>query len=84
MALQPSQAFVGLPMHMEDLRNMEVNKKPPAIKFLGVYLDSKLTWEEHVIYLSNKLSKNIFLIRSLSKIHMHPKSLKFKGDVSES
>ncbi|KAJ8981047.1 hypothetical protein NQ317_018019 [Molorchus minor] len=36
--------------HITSLRNMEVNKKPPAIKFLGVYLDSKLTWEEHGLF----------------------------------
>lgn len=38
-----------------------------AARFLGVYLDSKLTWEEHVIYLSKRLSKVIYLIKNLIK-----------------
>lgn len=35
-------------------------------KFLGVYLDSKLTWEEHAVYLSKKLSKIVHLIKGLT------------------
>lgn len=49
------------------LRNEQEHINTDPVKFLGVYLDSKLTWEDHVIYLSNKLSKNVFLIRRLSK-----------------
>lgn len=35
--------------------------------FLGVCLDSKLTWEEHTIYLCKKLSKVIYMIKSLTR-----------------
>lgn len=38
-----------------------------SVKFLGVELDSLLTWEYHIDELSKKLAKNIFLIRNLSK-----------------
>lgn len=37
-----------------------------AVRFLGVFLDPKLTWEEHVIALTKKLSGRVFLLRSLS------------------
>nr|CAI5848805.1 unnamed protein product [Callosobruchus analis] len=37
------------------------------VKFLGVYLDAKLTWEEHIIRLCSKLSSLVYLIRSLSQ-----------------
>lgn len=50
-----------------NLRNSGVNIKPDPVKFLGVYLDSKLSWQDHITHLENKLSKNTFLIRSLSK-----------------
>lgn len=42
--------------------------KPQTVKFLGVWLDSHLTWEMHVNALSKKLSKNIFVIRNLTGI----------------
>ena len=43
-------------------------------KFLGVYIDERLNWEEHVKQLSTKLSKNIdVLLRS--KLHLTTKLL---------
>lgn len=38
-----------------------------AAKFLGVVLDDRLTWEDHVICLSKKLSSIVFLIKNLTK-----------------
>lgn len=37
-----------------------------SFKFLGLYLDHKLTWDVHCEELSKRLSKNIFVIRTLS------------------
>jgi hypothetical protein len=34
-------------------------------KFLGVVLDSHLTWDAHVEYISGKLNKAIYLLRQL-------------------
>ena len=31
-------------------------------KFLGVYIDEKLTWKDHIFYIFNKLSKSIAII----------------------
>lgn len=36
-------------------------------KFLGVYIDSNLTWESHFSELCGKLRKNVFLLRQLSQ-----------------
>ena len=36
-----------------------------CVKFLGVQLDNKLTWEKHANFICNKVSKNIFLLRGL-------------------
>jgi hypothetical protein len=34
-------------------------------EFLGVVLDSHLTWDAHVEYISGKLNKAIYLLRQL-------------------
>lgn len=35
------------------------------IKFLGIHLDQKMTWEKHVEDLTNKISKSCFVLRYL-------------------
>lgn len=39
-----------------------------SVKFLGVFLDPRLTWESHADYLSAVISKNTYLIRSLKNL----------------
>lgn len=39
-----------------------------AVKFLGVFVDSKLTWDPHIDYVVNNFSKNYFLLRSLKPL----------------
>ena len=54
------------------LRNLpNGNSYSEPVKFLGVYIDSTLTWEKHIDYLSGKLSKIIFLIRNLTNCVSH-------------
>jgi hypothetical protein len=47
------------------LRDLPVKNNSDGVKFLGLYLDSKLTWEPHVNFISIKLSRVIYLIRKL-------------------
>lgn len=50
------------------LRNItELNDKD-SIKFLGVYLDKKLSWEQHAHFICNKVSVSIYLLRNLANI----------------
>lgn len=37
-------------------------------RFLGVYIDDRLTFQDHVDFICRKLSSGIFVIRTLSKI----------------
>ena len=46
-------------------RPLENHNNPDKIKFLGVYLDPKLNWGQHVESVANKMSKNIFVLRNL-------------------
>ena len=43
----------------------QIITKVDCVKFLGVYFDCKLTWHQHVNYISNKLSKSIYIINRL-------------------
>ena len=47
------------------LRNTNINESN-HVKFLGVGLDSVLTWKNHIYSLSNDLNKKIYFIHTLS------------------
>ena len=54
------------------LRNLGDITNPEAIRFLGVYLDSKLSWEKHTFYVCSKISKCTYLLRNLvGKVSLH-------------
>ena len=36
-----------------------------SIKYLGVYLDQKLSWDEHINYLANKAEKGLNVLRAV-------------------
>jgi hypothetical protein len=40
-------------------------------KFLGLHIDESLTWIDHLTHISSKISKNIGIIKRLSKIVPH-------------
>lgn len=48
------------------LRNTRQIDNLNSVKFLGVHLDSKLLWESHTDYVCRRISKNIYLLRSLA------------------
>lgn len=56
------------------LRPIDQNNND-AVKFLGIHLDPKLSWENHINELTKKLMKKIYLIRSLSNM-LSPECLK--------
>ena len=47
-----------------------------AVKYLGVYIDSGLTWETHTVNLAKKLNKIIFTVRFLRDHVCHTTLLK--------
>lgn len=47
------------------LKDKLPSDNPTYVKFLGVYLDNKLSWAQHIEYISVKLSRVIYLLRQL-------------------
>ena len=39
-----------------------------VVKFLGVYIDEKLEWHEHIKYIINKLNSSTFAMRKIKNI----------------
>ena len=62
-----------------DLNRREITHKPTVtvgqntlnevscVKYLGIHIDKKLSWDYHVEFVCKKLSSGIFLLRHLSK-----------------
>ena len=48
------------------LRNIPELANKDSVKFLGVYLDKKLSWEQHIHFVCKKISVNIYLLRNLA------------------
>src|SRR5207244_1896360 len=34
-------------------------------KFLGIFIDKKLTWQQHVSYISSKIDRSLYVLNSL-------------------
>lgn len=47
------------------LRNLPTDNNIRSVKFLGLYLDSKLNWEMHIDFVATKISRVIYLLRNL-------------------
>jgi hypothetical protein len=58
--------FSYSPLHITFCENLPV--KTNAINFLGLQLDSQLSWKPHINYLLHKLSSVCFIMRKLSPI----------------
>ena len=44
------------------------NRRVKSVKHLGLIVDDTLTWDEHVDYISTKISKNIGIIKRVRTI----------------
>lgn len=49
------------------LKNLPIEN----VKLLGLYLNTKLSWKEHIEYVCKKLARVIYLLRSLTNIVTH-------------
>ena len=50
------------------LKKLVVNQDIQEVKFLGVYLDPTLTFQNHIEHLAKRLSKTLYLLRRLKEL----------------
>lgn len=48
------------------LKHIDTTNDSKVTKFLGIHLDSELTWQAHGSKVADKISKNTYLVRRLS------------------
>ena len=44
------------------------SKRVDYVKFLGVYIDSKLSWNEHINHVSSQVAKGVGVLSQLKHI----------------
>jgi hypothetical protein len=60
--------------HMKIPNNLNINidnqtiERKNVVKFLGIYIDSKLEWHEHIKYINNKLNSSLYAMRKVSHL----------------
>src|SRR6218665_4123969 len=66
---QVTQPLIQLSSLLQTI-NIDGNNMDQVIstKFLGIYIDQHLTWAEHIKIISNKIAKNIGIIRKIAHL----------------
>ena len=44
-------------------------EQKPSVKYLGVHIDNKLKWKDHITAVASKMTRAIAMIRYTTKIH---------------
>lgn len=50
-------------IQLESMENLSISE---SVKFLGILIDRKLSWSQHIDQLTNKISSYVYLLRTLS------------------
>jgi len=62
---------------LNDLKNFELKldgnvlERVSSTKFLGVFIDEKVEWKEHIIHISLKISQSLGIMRRVKNIVSH-------------
>ena len=54
-----------LPFHMQILINNKIVKQEKTIKYLGIFIDSHLSWKTHISHISKKVCRGIGVLSKL-------------------
>ena len=66
MIFHQSQVQIPRDFNVE-IANTIIEKKH-FVKFLGIYIDDKLNWHEHIRYVKNKLNSSIYIMRKTKNL----------------
>ena len=52
-------------------------KQVHSARFMGVYIDNKMIWKDHISYISNKLAKSISMLHGVKWTLIHELSANY-------
>jgi len=55
-------------MQDDHAQNDKTITQTTCVKYLGVFIDDKLTWSNHIAFLENKLSRSVGLFLSNTSV----------------
>jgi len=68
------QCHTQIPENLNIKIGNEIIERKNVVKFLGIYIDSKLEWHDHIKYIKNKLNSSLYAMRKtkhlLKKNHL--------------
>ena len=65
MLFTNSKSFINMTITINNVSNKHIH----TARFIGMILDDKMTWKDHISYMSNKLGTNISILNRVNWKH---------------
>jgi hypothetical protein len=62
------QSHMKIPANLNIILNDQTIERKDVVKFLGIYIDSKLEWHEHIKYIRNKLNSSLYAMNKTKNL----------------
>lgn len=60
--------YIQIPENQNITIGNEIIERKETVKFLGMYIDSKLEWHDHIKYVKNKISSSLYAMRKVRHV----------------
>jgi len=57
-----------IPIDLNIKIDNQINERKNVVKVLGIFIDSKLEWHEHIKYIKNKLNSSLYAMRKINHL----------------
>ena len=67
-AVMFKQGHMNIPYNLNVKIGNQIIERKDVVKFLGIYIDSKLEWHDHINYINNKLNSSLYAMRKMKQL----------------
>ena len=67
-AVMFKQGHMNIPSNLNVKIGNQIIERKNVVKFLGIYIDSKLEWHDHINYINNKLNSSLYAMRKIKHL----------------